>query len=226
MVNTILTYLPPLLLVLIITRLIYNKFRPGLLSIPGPPLAAYTSLWKLYDVWKGSAHLTAIELHRKYGPLVRIGPNHVSVADYREISNIYSLKGKFTKTAFYHIQSIIWQKAPQKNLFSARDEAFHRDQKRAAGNAFSLGSLLQKEDAVDSCSSLFMHKLSEFADRSEAVDLGKWLQYYTFDVVGEFTFALKLGFLEKGEDVDGMMEAINGLLVSSLLLPFNPSRDG
>lgn len=30
-------------------------------------------------------------------------------------------------------------------------------------------------------------------------------QYYAFDVVGEFTFQKKLGFLEKGGDVDDMM---------------------
>jgi hypothetical protein len=38
-------------------------------------------------------------------------------------------------------------------------------------------------------------------------------QHYAFDVVGEFTFQKKLGFLEKGGDVDGMMAAIEGLLL-------------
>lgn len=37
-------------------------------------------------------------------------------------------------------------------------------------------------------------------------------QYYAFDVVGEFSFAKKLGFLERGTDVDGMMETIEGML--------------
>lgn len=31
-------------------------------------------------------------------------------------------------------------------------------------------------------------------------------------MVGEFTFASKLGFLEQGKDVDGMMQAIEGML--------------
>lgn len=34
-----------------------------------------------------------------------------------------------------------------------------------------------------------------------------------FDVVGEVTFGSKLGFLDKGSDVDGMMAAIEGMLV-------------
>lgn len=221
------------LLAFVVVRLLHNKFRPGLSSIPGPPLAAWTGLWRFFDVQKGTAHLTAIELHKRYGPLVRIGPNHVSVGDPREIANIYGLTKGYTKvrclrtapctdtdswkTAFYPIQSISWHKKPQMNIFSTRDELYHRDQKRAIATAYSLTSLLAKEDAVDSCSTLFMEKLGAFADEKRPVDLGQWLQYYAFDVIGEFSFAMKLGFLEKGADVDGMMETIAGILVSSTI---------
>ena len=77
-----------------------------------------------------------------------------------------------------------------------------------------MTSLLAKGDAVGSCSTLFMGKLAKLAAEKTPVDLGAWLQYYAFDVVGEFVFAKKLRFLESGTDVDGMMEAIGGMLVS------------
>lgn len=99
------------------------------------------------------------------------------------------------------------------NLFSTRDEIFHRDQKRPVANAYSIASLLKLEPAVDSCTRIFTSQLGKFADRNEPVDLGMWLQYYAFDVVGEFMFAKKLGFLEEARDVDGMIEAIQGMLV-------------
>jgi hypothetical protein len=101
------------------------------------------------------------------------------------------------------------------NLFATRDEAHHREMKRVIASAYSFTSLLTNEAAIDSCSNLLIKKLSEFADEKTSVDLGDWLQYYTFDVVGELTFAKKLGFLNLGEDVDGMIEAIQGLLVST-----------
>ena len=82
---------------LITSNLLLNKYQPGLVNIPGPPLAAYTKLWRVYDVCQSDAPHTAIKLHRKYGPLVRIGPNHVSDADPRMISVIYTNKGDFTK---------------------------------------------------------------------------------------------------------------------------------
>lgn len=103
------------------------------------------------------------------------------------------------------------------NIFSTRDERYHHEQKRPIAAAYSLTSLLAKEDAIDSCSRLFMEKLRSFVDRNKPVDLGQWLQYYAFDVIGELSFAKKLGFLQVGADVDSMMETIAGILVSSNL---------
>lgn len=77
--------------------LCYNKFQRGLSSVPGPTLAAYTKLWRLHNVWRGSAHLDAIALHKKHGNLVRIAPNHVSVADPKYIPIFYGSKENYTK---------------------------------------------------------------------------------------------------------------------------------
>lgn len=103
------------------------------------------------------------------------------------------------------------------NLFSTRDEQFHRDQKRPVANAYSMTSLLELEPAVDSCTEIFRSQLQNFADKKRPIDLGTWLQYYAFDVVGEFTFARKLGFLQEGCDVDDMMSGIQGILTYASL---------
>ena len=88
------------------------------------------------------------------------------------------------------------------NLFSTRDPEYHRVEKRKVGAAYSLPNLLQSEEAIDSCINLFMDRLGEFASQRKPVNLGAWLQYFAFDVVGEVTFASKLGFLSEGKDVD------------------------
>lgn len=86
-----------IVVVLVVTNLLWNKFQPGLVSIPGPTAAAYTKLWRVYSVWRGSAHLDAVNLHKKHGNLVRIAPNHVSVADPKWIPIFYSTKEDYTK---------------------------------------------------------------------------------------------------------------------------------
>ncbi|KAH7182257.1 cytochrome P450 oxidoreductase [Fusarium flagelliforme] len=196
---------------------VHGRFRPGLSRIPGPPLAKWTKLWRLYDVYKGQSHHTAIRLHLKHGPLVRVAPNVVSVGDPQAIKTIYGLTGAFPKSAFYPIQSISWRKKPQMNLFSTRDPVYHRDQKKKVAGAFSLTYLLESEAAIDSCTELFMSRLEEWAVNGKPIDLGMWLQYYAFDVVGEVNFAMKLGFLASGSDVDGMISTIKGIIAYSAI---------
>jgi hypothetical protein len=84
-------------LFLLFIHLLRNKYGRGLAKLPGPWLAAYTGLWRWKDVRSGKAHQRAIELHRKYGPIVRVGPHHVSISDPQEIKNIYGLKSGYTK---------------------------------------------------------------------------------------------------------------------------------
>ncbi|KAI1066927.1 hypothetical protein LB507_011384 [Fusarium sp. FIESC RH6] len=206
-----------LLFGLLLLSYIYGRFRPGLSRIPGPPLARWTKLWRLYDVYKGQSHHTAIRLHLEHGPLVRVAPNVVSVGDPQAIKIIYGLTGAFPKSAFYPIQSISWQKKPQMNLFSTRDPVYHREQKKKVAGAFSLTSLLESEAAIDSCTELFMSRLDEWAVGGKPIDLGIWLQYYAFDVVGEVNFAMKLGFLDSGSDVDGMIATIEGIIAYSAI---------
>lgn len=196
---------------LVAARLYYNAYAsPVLRSIPGPRIAAFTKYWRLLNVYRGQAHLDLIDLHRKHGPLVRTAPHVVSVADPAMIPLIYGATENFKKTAFYPIQCISWRKQPEMNLFSTRDSEQHRVEKRKVGAAYSLGNLLAMEDQIDSCTRLFCDRMEEA--KKSPIDLGAWLQYYAFDVVGELTFSQKLGFLEGGQDVDGMMKAIEGML--------------
>lgn len=66
-------------------------------DIPGPWLAAFTNLWLLYQCRKGKRYIAVDEAHKKYGVLVRIQPNHVSIADDQAINSIYGHGNGFLK---------------------------------------------------------------------------------------------------------------------------------
>lgn len=64
---------------------------------PGPFLAGFTNWWRLYQTRTGKYHEIIYDLHKKYGPIVRIGPNTLDL-DYPElIKTIYSTDGKWLK---------------------------------------------------------------------------------------------------------------------------------
>lgn len=75
---------------------IFLRYR-RLWSIPGPYIACFTDLWRAYAQNFSVFADTLLELHERYGPLVRIGPNTVSVGDPAAIAIIYTNRGEFKK---------------------------------------------------------------------------------------------------------------------------------
>jgi hypothetical protein len=65
--------------------------------IPGPTLARYTSLYRVWLMASGKAPLKYAALHEKYGPIVRTGPNHVSFSSRDMVPIIYDMKNQFLK---------------------------------------------------------------------------------------------------------------------------------
>lgn len=60
--------------------LVYPLLLSPLAKIPsGHPTAAVSPLWILWVRWTGKENATIYQLHRKYGPLVRLGPAEISV---------------------------------------------------------------------------------------------------------------------------------------------------
>lgn len=56
---------------------------------------------------------------------------------------------------------------------------------------------------------------SEPDQRGAVCDLGQWLRYYAYDVLGEITFSKSLGFIDLGPDAD---ETISGLSAPLVLI--------
>jgi hypothetical protein len=85
----------PLLLLHVFLR--YYRLK----SIPGPFLAAFTDLWR----WRAQQKTlfwgpALVQLHEKYGKLVRIGPNHISVSDPKAVNQVYGTHPVWVKVGF------------------------------------------------------------------------------------------------------------------------------
>lgn len=194
-------------LVLVLLHLLrtWNRHQ----NIPGPFLAKFTDLWRLLAVWRRDSHETYLQLHKKYGDLVRIGPNCIIVSMPDTINTIYGISVKAIKSDFYKPwQNIVNGKRTASLVFTT-DEQQHATMKRPIASAYSLSTLVEFEPLLDSTTAVFLSRLDElFASTGKVCDLGTWLQWYAFDVIGELTFSKRLGFLEKATDVDGITASI------------------
>ncbi|KAL1967106.1 hypothetical protein VTN77DRAFT_3630 [Rasamsonia byssochlamydoides] len=222
MINHLLTvsdfypYLLGLCALALVARLLHNKYGHGIHHLPGPRLAAYTDLWRLWVVWRRRPEQVHIALHEKYGSLVRLGPKAVSISDPEAIKTIYALNSGFVKSDFYPVQQSIAKGRPLPSLFNTTDEKYHAKLRRAVANAYTMSTLVQFEPLVDSTTRAFLDQLTrryaDCDDDSGICDFGTWLQYYAFDVIGELTFSKRLGFVDRGVDVDSIIANVEWAL--------------
>ena len=85
------------ILAAVLLRLIYLRYLTPYRDIPGPFLATLSPLWKLGGALNGTLHKDITDIHRKYGAIVRIAPDEVSIADPEAIRVIYGHGSGFTK---------------------------------------------------------------------------------------------------------------------------------
>ncbi|KAK5107477.1 hypothetical protein LTR62_001095 [Meristemomyces frigidus] len=207
------TYWPLLLLLTIIIHYLRNKYHNGLNKYPGHPLAAYTNWWRFFDALSRKAEKTHLALHAQHGDIVRLGPNVLSFADPRAIKIIYGLNKGMVKSDFYPVQQAVAKGARLPSLFSTTDEDFHAKYRRCVNSAFAMSSLVGYEPLVDSTTDAFIEQTEvRYAGTGRVCDFARWLQFFAFDVVGELTWSKRIGFVERDEDVDGIVKFIGDFL--------------
>ncbi|KAF7933325.1 hypothetical protein BELL_0129g00150 [Botrytis elliptica] len=176
--------------------------------IPGPFLARFTRVWYCWEIYKGHFERTNQQLHTRYGPIVRIAPHEYSIDDVNAAKVIYSIGGaSFPKTSWY----LTWQPSTlfPASLFTELNPHTHSVQRRKVANYYSMSSMVGYEGHVDNCSELLSRHFEKSAISGDFVNMQHWLQCYAFDVIGEITFGQRFGFLDMGEDKDGVFEAID-----------------
>jgi hypothetical protein len=80
---------------------LYQSLTSSLRNIPGPWQTRFTKLWFFERVRKGQFEHENIALHRKYGKIVRIAPDHYSIDDPDAIKQVYGIGTKFAKSEWY-----------------------------------------------------------------------------------------------------------------------------
>ncbi|KAL2256476.1 hypothetical protein VTK26DRAFT_1607 [Humicola hyalothermophila] len=203
-----------LLLTAILARLVRNRYHNGLHKYPGPFLASLTDWWRFFDVYGRRPERSHIALHRKYGPIVRLGPNTLSFSDPEALKTIYGLNKGFIKSDFYVVQQSVVKGTSLPSLFSTTDNDFHMQFRRCVNSAFAMSALVQYEPFVDNTTKLFLKQTERlYIDQPGACDFTRWLQFYAFDVIGEITYSKRHGFIERNEDVDGIVAYLTKLFL-------------
>ncbi|KAL8993601.1 MAG: hypothetical protein Q9169_006226 [Polycauliona sp. 2 TL-2023] len=192
-----------LLLLPLIYYLLPYLCNRSLRHIPGPPLARFSNLWLLYHARRGQRYLAVDAAHKKYGPLVRIQPDHVSIADPDAIPIVYSHTGGWIKSDFYDAFVTI-----SRAIFTTRNRAEHTRKRKILSHTFSAKSVSQFEPYIASNLREMVkqwHNLSDKATQAgqpyAEIDALDWFNYLAFDIIGDLAFGAPFGMLPRGLDI-------------------------
>lgn len=74
---------------------------------------------------------------------------------------------------------------------------------------------MEYEPNLDRSLDLFIRKLKDLVKSrpQQPVDVSAWLQFWTFDALGEVNFSRPMGFLDAGEDIDGICQLDHDMMV-------------
>ncbi|RAK92430.1 benzoate 4-monooxygenase cytochrome P450 [Aspergillus costaricaensis CBS 115574] len=165
----------------------HRNHNSSLKDIPNAHFSApYSRLWLLSLRWRNLENRTRIQLHRRLGPVIRIGPRDVSVNCIDDgVRTIYS--SKFDKDeSFYHE---LFDQVGYMVTMTGNDE--HRERKRMLSRPYSNSYILNSQtlgSVLSRVSSHLKEKMTEWASTSTSVDVYQQAKCCTLDVASGWLF--------------------------------------
>ncbi|KAL9580016.1 MAG: hypothetical protein Q9212_004747 [Teloschistes hypoglaucus] len=169
---------------------INNSYNHALSRFPGPPTASFSNLSYSRRFLSGQQPYEMLDIHNKYGPIVRIAPNELSFSSFeawRDMHGFRSGHQTFIKGEFYEGGSFAGQGI--KSLVSERNPKEHAKMRKYLSHAFSDRSLKEQEFLISEVVDQFVNQIGiQGAPSGEGIDLVKWFNLTTFDIITSLAF--------------------------------------
>lgn len=144
------------------------------------------------------------------GPIVRVAPNELSFNSVESWKAIYGNtipdKPMPVKSSFYDIYGAGFRKLC---IGSERNPQKHAEMRKMLSPAFSQRSLLEQEIIISGVVDQFVRLIGERAPfDSKGINMTKWFEIVTFDILGEMAFGESFGGLDRGESPGKMTSGV------------------
>ncbi|KAK3343539.1 benzoate 4-monooxygenase cytochrome P450 [Lasiosphaeria hispida] len=186
-------------LVRTIAEAIYDIYFRPLSKFPGPKLCAFSNIPHCAWFLGGRQPYKLLELHKKYGPVVRTAPNELSFNSVQSWKDIYGFRQghkTFIKSDFYDGGSFAGRGVH--SIVSERDVDAHGQMRRYLSHAFSDRSLTEQEDIVSTIIDAWVDGALKRGSQENGFNIGKGYEMMTFDIIGDLAFGETFG----GVDTD------------------------
>ncbi|KAG4424660.1 hypothetical protein IFR04_002193 [Cadophora malorum] len=182
---------------------LYNMTLHPLAKLPGPKIYGAFDFPRYWDMYLGDSAARFADLHDQYGKVVRVGPDRLSFNTAQSFTDIYVTKRSDGYPLVKDKEQYSDTNEQIMNTIVTLDNPTHKKHRRVMTYAFSPAAVREQEDIVHSYCTLLISRLKEqIADPQiqGKVDLVRWLNFATFDIIGDLAFAESFHCLETGKN--------------------------
>ncbi|KAJ7086454.1 cytochrome P450 [Mycena belliarum] len=190
----------------------------SLAKYPGPLACKISKLWLLRVASQGKLHLYVKSLHDKYGPIVRVGPNELSIADISFLPSVLGANG-MPKGPLWDGRTIGASsnnfKPAEGVLINARDLKRHAAARKAWNTAFVPA-------AIKGYEALLVGRVAQLIDvlkeqKGRTIDVSRWFSFFSFDFMGDLAFGGGFELMREGDKDRLWITLERGLAFPSLV---------
>ncbi|CAI6332903.1 unnamed protein product [Periconia digitata] len=192
---------------------IFHQYKSWkrLAHIPGPKAAHFSILWLLNHGWNGNLFPCMTAAGKKFGSLVRIGPNLLLCSDPDELRRLSGTRSPYTKGPAYDAGRVT---DTEPHVASQRDPAKHKRLRAKMGPAYSMDvqptidqnvatlvDLIDRKYAAEPMLTRCTRANPEHALPAKTMDFGQKMDFYSIDTLCDFAFGENVGLLKSDSDV-------------------------
>ncbi|KAJ7579881.1 cytochrome P450 [Mycena floridula] len=180
----------------LLTSIIIYRLSPihPLAKYPGPFLARCTKFWGVYHSSTGKMHLKSLELHRRYGSIVRCGPNELSFCDLNTVQPVLGSDGLG--------KGPIWdgRRGPKSRgfaLIGIRNTTEHLKRRKLWNRAFSTAGTKAYEPILRNRLDQLVESLK--SQQGESLNLAESMSFFAYDFMGDMAFGGGFELMRDGD---------------------------
>nr|ACD39760.1 cytochrome P450 [Hypomyces subiculosus] len=175
---------------------IYLLYFHPLSKFPGPKFWAVTRWGVSLAIISGKSHDIILDLHKKYGPILRIAPDELA---FQSVSAWNDIGGHRKPGQPEMTKEPIFNEAFKDNLLGVTTREDHSRMRRILSRGFSAATFQKQEPLLKGYVDLLLSELKKRCEGGQKlIDIQTWYSFTAFDIIGDLTFGESFGSLDSG----------------------------
>lgn len=208
--SSILAALAGLQLLYIFFKATRNVYFHPLSRIPGPKLWIAFPIWRHIMNMQGRLDVCMCMFHRKYGEVVRFGPDEVSFITVPAWKDIYGHGHR-------QLQKFIFTSDTKAPDIITGNDVDHSRYRKALAHGFSAKGLQEQEPLLRGYIDQLIRRLRDDVRANTSTNMVKWYDLTTFDMIGDLTFGTSFSGLQNKQIHYWVSTIFNSIKVLSFI---------